>query len=60
MGLFAILKIRRFGTDINRTCVTKIAGGLEDGTLLAIIKRDILYVIKRELPQVYLAVLRIA
>ena len=59
MGILAFLEIRRFGTDIDRTGVSKIAGGLEDGTLLTVIKRDILYVIKRELAQVNLSVLRI-
>ena len=60
MGLFAALEIWCFGTDIDTTCITEIAGRLEDGTLLPVIQRDILYIIQRKLPQVYLAVLRVA
>ena len=48
------------GTDIHRASIAKLAGRLEDGTLLTIVEGDFLHIIERELPQVYLPILRIA
>ena len=42
---------------IDGSCVPKVGGWLEDGTLLSVIERDFLHVVERELPEVYLSVL---
>ena len=55
-----IAEVWRLGPDVDRTGISKIAGRLEDGTFLAIIKRNLLHIVQRELAQVYLPVLRIA
>ena len=39
--------------------MTKVTGGLEDGTLLSVIQSDFLHIVERELSEVYLTVLGI-
>ena len=39
--------------------MTEVAGRLEDRTLLPVVERHLLHIVERELPEVYLSVLRI-
>ena len=56
----AVGKLRPTGADIDGSGIAKVAGGLEDGTLLTVVERDLLDVVERELAEVYLTVLCIA
>ena len=60
VGLFPRSKFRCLRPDVDGSRIAKVGGRLEDGTLLAVVERDLLHVVERELPQVYLSVLRVA
>ena len=55
----AISKLRAACLDIHRTSVAELRCRLEDGTLLSVVKRYLVNIVHRELPQVHLTVLRV-
>ena len=58
--VLAHLEAGRARSDIDGRGRGEVAGRLEDGALLSVVERHLLDVVERELPQVDLAVLRIA
>ena len=60
MAALVVLKPWTAGAYVDGSCVGKLAGRLEDGTLLTVVEQQLLDVVQRELSQIHLSVLGIA